>query len=61
LKTDARGSRLAKESSYSQRRIDLAIASVMGLERAAFWTLQGNGLPMVFDPWSLDELGDVNE
>jgi phage terminase large subunit-like protein len=61
LKADARGSRLAKESRHSQRRIDLAVASVMGVERAAFWASQGNGLPMVFDPWSLDELGDFNE
>jgi phage terminase large subunit-like protein len=61
LKQDSRGSRLAKESRYSNRKIDLAVASVMGLERAAFWTTQGNGLPMVFDPWSLDELGDSNE
>ena len=61
LKADARGSRLAKESRHSQRRIDLAVASVMGVERAAFWASQGNGLPMIFDPWSLDELGDFNE
>ena len=61
LKADARGSRLAKESRHSQRRIDLAVASVMGVERAAFWASQGNGLPMVFDPWSLDELGEFNE
>ena len=57
LKADARGTRLAKESRYSNRKIDLAVASVMGVERAAFYALQGNGLPMIFDPWSL-ESGD---
>lgn len=61
LKQDARGSRLAKESRFSQRRIDLAVASVMGVERAAFWFSQGNGLPMIFDPWSLDGGNDFNE
>lgn len=37
LKIDARGSRLAKENRESRRKIDLAVASVMGLERAAWW------------------------
>jgi phage terminase large subunit-like protein len=35
LKTDPRGSRLAKEHKYSKRRIDLAVAAVMAFERAA--------------------------
>lgn len=62
LRQDSRGSRLSKESRSSQRRIDLAVASVMGVERAAFFFVSGNGLPMVFDPWSLDEgLGDFDE
>jgi phage terminase large subunit-like protein len=55
LKQDARGSRIAKESKASSRLIDLAIASVMGVERAAWWTARGNGLPMVFDPWAMEE------
>jgi phage terminase large subunit-like protein len=55
LKTDQRGSRLAKETRNSTRRIDLAVASVMALERAAWWATQGNGLPMVFDPWAMEE------
>ena len=36
LKTDARGSRLAKESAGSSRKIDLAVAAVMAFARAAF-------------------------
>jgi phage terminase large subunit-like protein len=55
LKTDQRGSRLAKETRNSTRRIDLAVASVMALERAAWWATQGNGMPMIFDPWALEE------
>jgi phage terminase large subunit-like protein len=35
LKTDARGSRLTKDSKHSTRRIDLAVAAVMALDRAA--------------------------
>lgn len=34
LKTDARGSRLSKESKASNRKIDLAVAAVMALDRA---------------------------
>jgi phage terminase large subunit-like protein len=34
LRTDSRGSRLSKESRHSRRKIDLAVASVMALERA---------------------------
>lgn len=52
LRVDSRGSRLAKEAKNSTRRIDLAVASVMGLERAAWWHSQGGALPMVFDPWA---------
>jgi phage terminase large subunit-like protein len=36
LKVDQRGSRLAKETKSSQRRIDLAVAAVMAFERAAW-------------------------
>ena len=56
LKVDNRGSRLAKENRNSTRRIDLAVASVMALERAAWWATQGNGMPMIFDPWAMEEL-----
>jgi phage terminase large subunit-like protein len=56
LKVDQRGSRLAKETRNSTRRIDLAVASVMALERAAWWATQGNGMPMIFDPWAMEEL-----
>lgn len=55
LKSDARGYRLAKESRYSKRRIDLAVAAVMGLERAFFYSLQGAVTSMVADPWSMVE------
>jgi phage terminase large subunit-like protein len=58
MKTDSRGSRLAKESRNSVRRIDLAVASVMGLERAAWWASQDGGMPMIFDPWSLGEFDE---
>jgi phage terminase large subunit-like protein len=34
LKSDSRGTRLSKESKSSERKIDLAVAMVMGLERA---------------------------
>jgi phage terminase large subunit-like protein len=37
LKTDARGSRLSKDARNSPRKIDLAVASVMALDRADFW------------------------
>ena len=54
LRVDQRGSRLAKEKRGSTRRIDLAVASVMGLERAAWWEMQGGTLPALFDPWSME-------
>lgn len=56
LRIDNRGSRLAKEKKNSTRRIDLAVASVMALERAAWWQQQGGFLPPIYDPW-----GDSNE
>jgi hypothetical protein len=40
LRVDARGSRLAKETRNSPRTIDLAVAAVMALDRAA--TRTGN-------------------
>ena len=55
LRVDQRGTRLAKEKRGSSRRIDLAVASVMALERASWHHSQGGNLPQVFDPWSLEE------
>lgn len=52
LKIDNRGSRLSKDKKGSTRRIDLAVASVMALDRAAWWHQQGGFLPAVFDPWN---------
>jgi phage terminase large subunit-like protein len=51
LKTDSRGSRLIKDTKGSPRKIDLAVAAVMAVERAAFWLnepLEGtiNGMPV---------------
>lgn len=37
LKVDSRGSRLVKDARNSPRKIDLAVASVMAVDRAAFW------------------------
>lgn len=37
MKTDSRGSRLVKETKNSNRKIDLAVAAVMAVDRAAFW------------------------
>ena len=51
LRTDQRGSRLSKDRKGSVRRIDLAVASVMALDRAAFWLSQGNFISPLFDPW----------
>lgn len=59
LRVDQRGSRLAKEKRGSSKRIDLAVASVMALERAAWWQTQGGSLPQIFDPWSIDENKEV--
>jgi len=55
LRTDSRGSRLAKEKRGSSKRIDLAVAAVMALERASWWHSQGGALPQIFDPWSMEE------
>lgn len=55
LRTDNRGSRLAKEKRGSSKRIDLAVASVMALERASWWHSQGGTLPQIFDPWAMEE------
>ena len=55
LRIDSRGSRLSKDKKGSNRRIDLTVASVMALDRAAWWHQQGGFLPAIFDPWSTGE------
>jgi phage terminase large subunit-like protein len=40
LKTETRGARLIKDAKKSPRKIDLAVASVMALDRAAWWLTQ---------------------
>lgn len=40
LKRDSRGSRLAKDQRNSPRKIDLAVASVMAVDRAQYWLTQ---------------------
>jgi len=40
LKTDARGSRLAKDAPNSPRKIDAAVAAVMAVDRAGYWLIQ---------------------
>ena len=57
LRTDNRGSRLAKENRNSARRIDIAVAAVMGLERASWWHSQGGSMPMIID---LDDFDDLD-
>jgi phage terminase large subunit-like protein len=34
LKVDARGQRIAKETKYSSRKVDLAVAGIMAYDRA---------------------------
>jgi phage terminase large subunit-like protein len=40
IRTDERGARLVKDARNSPRKIDLAVASLMGVERAAYWQTQ---------------------
>ncbi len=40
IKTDERGARLVKDARNSPRKIDLAVATVMAADRAAFWVTQ---------------------
>lgn len=40
LKTDTRGSRLMKDAKNSPRKIDLAVALVMAVDRAGYWLTQ---------------------
>lgn len=54
LRVDQRGSRLSKEKRGSTRRIDLAVSSVMALERAVWWHAQGDYLPAAFNLWNLE-------
>jgi len=55
LRVDQRGSRLSKDKKGSNRRIDLAVASVMAHERAAWYQQQGGFLPALYDPWETEE------
>lgn len=41
LRTESRGSRLQKDAKNSRRHIDLAVAAVMAVDRAAYWLTQG--------------------
>ena len=50
LKVDSRGPRLSKPSKWSPKRIDLAVAAVMALERAASHGNRGVGV------WNLNEV-----
>jgi phage terminase large subunit-like protein len=43
LKVDSRGARLQKDARNSPRKIDLAVASVMALERADYWLNDSEG------------------
>lgn len=47
-KTDSRGTRIYKESKGSPRKIDLAVASVMAVARAAWHAIEGEGEPAWF-------------
>ena len=40
IKTDERGARIVKDARNSNRKIDLAIAGLMAVERAAYWCTQ---------------------
>jgi phage terminase large subunit-like protein len=51
IRTDNRGSRLQKDSKNSPRKIDLAVAAVMAVDRAGWWLSQDapdtwNGVPI---------------
>ena len=46
LKTDSRGTRLAKEHRDSARKIDLAVAAIMAVDRAGWHA--GRGVPMIY-------------
>lgn len=49
LKTDARGSRIVKDSPHSPRKIDLAVAAVMGTDRASWWA--SNNIDVLQTMW----------
>lgn len=55
LQNDSRGQRLRKETKFSNRKIDLAVAAVMGVARAHWWASNGAGSgPQIIDPWSME-------
>ena len=47
LKVDTRGQRLVKDAKGSPRKIDLAVASVMAVDRAQWWFTQPSGPGMI--------------
>jgi phage terminase large subunit-like protein len=49
VKTDSRGTRLAKEHKHSKRRIDLAVAAVMAHDRARHHAAQPRAAIYVLD------------
>lgn len=55
LQNDSRGQRLRKETKFSNRKIDLAVAAVMGVARANWWANNGaSSGPQIIDPWSME-------
>lgn len=54
LRMDSRGTRIAKENKHSTRKIDLAVAAIMAVERAAYYSGQSETLPAVFDLSTLE-------
>jgi phage terminase large subunit-like protein len=56
LKTDSRGSRIVKQTKTSSRKIDLAVAAIMALDRAMWWASESQ-YAHVYD---LNQLADDN-
>lgn len=48
LKNDNRGKRLQKETKKSANKIDLAVTTLMGLDRAAFWATEAEEYANVY-------------
>jgi phage terminase large subunit-like protein len=57
IRTDARGSRLQKDARNSPRKIDLAVAAVMAVDRAGFWLTQD--APDTFMGMAVNKIGFV--
>jgi phage terminase large subunit-like protein len=54
LKVDTRGKRLQKDAKTSPRKIDLAVASVMAVDRAGFWMTED--LPNTFNGMDIKDI-----